>query len=112
MSFAVESENLRTQAKLWSGRAADCVTVQNDCASAIGQGRAFGFMAGANGVTRMYDRWTADINNCLSDAAYSFRYLDAALVSTANEYDDSDATAAESAAALDKKLEQKGYSHG
>ncbi|UUZ58026.1 hypothetical protein [Nocardioides sp. B-3] len=68
-------------------------------------------MAGGEGVEEMYNEWTSDISNCLTDAAYSFNYLDKALVSTANDYDETDATAATEASQLDKLIDETGYHH-
>ncbi|TNM40486.1 hypothetical protein FHP29_10590 [Nocardioides albidus] len=111
MSFAVQSQNLRRQAAVWSDRKDDVATVRAAISPGFGQGWKFGFMAGSAGVREMYDEWTSDMANCLTDAGYSFAYLDAALVSCANEYDDSDATAATSAQKLDKMIEESGYHH-
>ena len=49
------------------------------------------------------------MRKALLDCAYSADYLAAALRSTANHYDESDATAATSMADLDRQLEQSGY---
>lgn len=111
MSFSVESENLRRQAGLWADRKADARSVKTTISVGFGQGSAFGFMAGGEGVKDMYDEWTSDMENCLTDAAYSFSYLDNALRSTAAEYDESDATARQSAEALDKLLDEGKYHH-
>lgn len=111
MNFQVESDNLRSQAKVWD-RSRDHVTrVKQNLSETIGRGSAFGTMAGSAGVSAMYDAWTRDIDNCLADAAYSFGYLDVALRSTADGYDDSDATSALSMAELDRRLNERNYSH-
>lgn len=111
MNFQVESDNLRHQATTWD-RSRDHVTaVKQDLAETIGRGAAFGKMAGSAGVSAMYDAWTRDIDHCLHDAAYSFAYLDVALRSTADGYDNSDATSALSMAELDKRLNEGSYSH-
>ena len=111
MSFKVESQNLRKQAGIWADRKADVESVRGSISMAFGQGSAFGFMAGSENVESMYNEWTSDMSNCLTDAAYSFAYLDAALVSCANAYDESDATAVTSSQELDKKLNETGYHH-
>jgi hypothetical protein len=112
MNFQVESDNLRSQAGIWA-RSRDHVTqVTQDLADTIGQGSAFGRMAGSAGVSAMYDAWTRDIDKCLADAAYSFAYLDVALRSTADGYDDSDATSALGMAELDRRLDERKYTHG
>jgi len=109
MNFQVESENLRSQAKIWAGRKDHVDKVKVNLADTIGQGSAFGKMAGSAGVTGMYDDWTRAIDNCLADASYSFSYLDAGLRSTADGYDDSDATTALSMAELDTRIEEGKY---
>jgi hypothetical protein len=111
MSFKVESDNLRHQASIWHGAKNDADSVKQSLSGTVGQGEAFGFMAGSMGVSGRYDEWTSDMDNALSDASYSFAYLDAALTSTANGYDDSDATAATGMAELDRKLDEGSYHH-
>lgn len=111
MNFQVQSQNVRRQATLWGDRKKDVETVRTAVSPGFGQGSVFGFMAGSANVEAMYNEWTSDIGNCLTDAAYSFSYLNAALVSTANQYDDTDATSATSAQALDKQIEETGYHH-
>lgn len=109
MNFQVESENLRSQAKIWDKSKEHVNAVKKDLADTIGQGSAFGKMAGSAGVTGMYDDWTLAIDNCLADASYSFSYLDVALRSTADGYDNSDQTSALSMAELDKRLNEGKY---
>lgn len=109
MSFQVESENLRLQAKIWDKSKNHVDKVKQNLAGTIGQGSAFGKMAGSAGVTGMYDDWTRDIDNCLADASYGFSYLDVALRSTADGYDNSDATSAMSMAELDERLSEGKY---
>ena len=111
MNFQVESDNLRSQAKVWETARGHVLDVKQGLAETIGLGSAFGVMAGSAGVSDMYDQWTADMNNCLHDAAYSFGYLDVALRSTADGYDIADATSAMSMADLDKRLQDGSYSH-
>ena len=111
MAFKVEADNLRKQAKLWADRQGDVDSVKETVSVGFGQGSSFGFMAGGEGVTEMYDEWTSDIENCLTDAAYSFNYLDRALVSTANDYDETDQTAATESSKLDKRIDEGSYHH-
>lgn len=111
MSFEVETENLRDQAKIWQDAGTHVDTARSNIADCIGKGDDFGFMAGSCGVSGHYDEWTSDMDNALTDASYSFGYLDAALTSTANGYDTSDATSATSMAELDKRLNQGSYHH-
>ena len=111
MNFQVESDNLRSQARIWHRSRDHATSVAQDLAETIGRGSAFGRMAGSAGVSAMYDAWTRDIDRCLADAAYSFGYLDAALRSTADGYDGSDATSALGMAELDKRLDERRYSH-
>lgn len=111
MNFQVESDNLRSQARTWDRSRDHVAKVRQNLADTIGQGSAFGKMAGSAGVSGMYDAWTRDIDKCLADAAYSFAYLDVALRSTADGYDASDATSALRMAELDKRLNERNYTH-
>jgi hypothetical protein len=111
VNFQVESDNLRSQAKVWHRNRDHVDKVKQNLADTIGQGSAFGKMAGSAGVSAMYNAWTHAIDKCLADAAYSFSYLDVALRSTADGYDTSDATSAMSMAELDKRLNEREYSH-
>jgi len=111
MSFKVESDNLRHQAAIWAGAKVDADNVRQTLSVTVGQGDAFGVMAGSMGVSRRYNEWTSDMDNALTDASYSFDYLDAALTSTANGYDESDATASTSIDVLDRKIDEGSYHH-
>jgi uncharacterized protein YukE len=111
MSFKVESDNLRRQAKIWSDRKDDADTVGSDIDFAVGKGDDFGVMAGGEGVSEMYDEWISDMSNALKDAAYSFAYLNSALTSTANDYDETDATAATDLTTLDNMIKEQDYHH-
>ncbi|MGI8646015.1 MAG: hypothetical protein ACR2JD_06825 [Nocardioides sp.] len=111
MSFSVESQNLRSQSQEWNKRATAADTVRGDIAAGVGSGFDFGFLAGGAGVSEMYDEWTSDMDNALLDCAYSAKYLEAALVSTANAYDESDQTSATEVSELDKMLQDSGYHH-
>jgi hypothetical protein len=109
MSFRVETDNLRSQAKEWGKRAAHADTVRSDISAGVGAGYDFGFLAGGAGVKGMYDDWSQAMENALKDCAYSATYLQAALTSTADDYDETDATQAQDAAQLDRLLEDSGY---
>ncbi|MBA3781478.1 MAG: hypothetical protein H0X12_06435 [Nocardioides sp.] len=104
MSFQVQSETLRTHAKLWAGHATDVQSAQTTVSPGIGMGDDFGYLAGLNGVADNYNTWSHAMDQALTDAANCFKYLDAALNSAANEYDDSDATAATNSTQLDKMI--------
>lgn len=104
MSFQVQSETLRTHAKLWAGHAADVKDAQTTVSPGIGMGDDFGYLAGLNNVADNYDTWSRAMEQALTDAHTCFTYLDAALVSAANDYDDSDTTAATNAAQLDAMI--------
>jgi hypothetical protein len=110
MSFKVETDNLRSQAEEWGKRADNADTVRASISEGVGAGYDFGFLAGGAGVEGMYDDWTRAMDDALRDCAYSARYLEAALASTAADYDETDATRAQSAARLDRMLEDSGYS--
>lgn len=104
MSFQVQCETLRTHARLWDGHATDASTARTTIAPAIGDGDAFGWLAGLNGVADYYDTWSKAMGVALDDAKKSCTYLSAALNSTANDYDDSDATVATDMATLDAMI--------
>jgi hypothetical protein len=111
MSFKVQSENLRSQSEVWRERKEAARQVRADIAPALGRGDAFGILAGGAGVSQMYDEWVSDMDNALHDAMISFRYLQRALVSTANGYDESDATAVTAMNQLDKLIDPEDYRH-
>jgi uncharacterized protein YukE len=111
VNFQVEAENLREQAKEWGKRADHADSVRQSIASAVGKGYDFGFLAGGANVSESYDAWVQKMNDALLDCTYSATYLEAALISTANDYDDTDATQAQSSQELDKLLEESGYAH-
>lgn len=104
MSFQVQSDTLRAHAKLWRDHAADVESAKATVSSGIGKGEDFGYLAGLNNVAEHYNTWSSAMEQALTDAHQCFTYLDAALVSAANDYDDSDATAATSAAQLDAMI--------
>lgn len=105
MSYEVQCQTLRTHAQLWKGHADDAKTAGKTIDPAIGDGDAFGWLAGLNKVSAHYNTWTAAMGVALDDAEKCCRYLDAALNSTANDYDASDQTVATDMATLDKMIE-------
>ena len=106
-SFQVQSETLRTHAKLWNGHATDVNDAHGLIESAIGSGDDFGWLAGLNEVKDHYNTWTNAMGAALQDAKTCFDYLEAALNSAANAYDGADATAATDMDTLDKMIEPK-----
>lgn len=109
MSFAVETELLRKQAKEWGQRRDDVDAVNKEIATSVGMGYKFGVLAGSNGVEEAYNLWSNCMQDSLEDASISFNYLSVALTSTADNYDASDQTAALSVKELDKVLEESDY---
>lgn len=100
-SFAVQSEKLRDHAGLWGDRERDVTKAGSTIAPGVGQGQKFGFLAGSCGVSDHYDTWSRAMAQALEDAGTSFRYLEAALGSTADGYDGADATAVTDFSRLD-----------
>jgi hypothetical protein len=104
MSFQVQCETLRSHAQLWDGHATDASTARTTIAPAVGDGDAFGWLAGLNQVADRYNTWSNAMDAALGDAEKCCRYLAAALRSTANDYDDSDKTVATDMATLDAMI--------
>lgn len=104
MGFQVQSENLRDHAKLWAGHAKDVGEAKTTIAPGVGKGDDFGWLAGLNDVADHYDTWSKAMEQALTDAKKCFDYIEAALNSAANDYDDSDATVATEMATLDKMI--------
>ena len=100
-SFRVQSEQLRNHAAFWTTKAGQADTAAATIEPGVGKGDDFGYLAGLNGVADNYDTWTNDMYDALGHAGDTFRYLHAALVSTANDYDGVDATAATALPELD-----------
>lgn len=100
-SFRAQSDQLRSHADFWTTKAGQADTAAATILPGVGQGDDFGFLAGLNGVADHYDTWTNDMYSALGDAGDTFRYLHAALVSTANDYDGVDSSVAMSMAQLD-----------
>lgn len=100
-SFRVQSDQLRSHADYWTGKATQADSARTTIEPGVGKGVDLGYLAGLNGVADNYDEWTNDMYAALQDAAGTFRYLNAALVSAANDYDDADETAATAMSELD-----------
>ncbi len=93
-SFRVQSDALRSAAEHWGTKAGDARAAYDTMLPGVGQGDDFGYLAGLNGVSENYDKWTRDMSEALLDAEATFSYLQTALISTANDYDGVDSTAA------------------
>jgi uncharacterized protein YukE len=104
MSLQVQSETLRTHATLWAGHAADVSDARTTIEPAIGMGADFGYLAGLWDVADHYDTWSTAMGKALEDAKKCFDYLEAALNSAANAYDDTDTTQATDMATLDAMI--------
>ncbi len=104
MSYQVQTETLRQHATLWDGHATDVSKAKTTIAPGVGKGDDFGYLAGLNEVADHYDTWSNAMSKALADAKNCFDYLEAALISTANAYDDSDATVATDMATLDRMI--------
>lgn len=104
MSFQVQTETLITHASMWTGHASDAVTSQTRIEPAVGKGEDFGYLAGLNQVSDHYDTWSTAMAQALSDAERCFLYLEAALRSAAQTYDDSDTTAGVDIGVLDAMI--------
>ncbi len=111
MSFTVQSDNLRGQARVWEDRADAVRSTRTAFSPAVGRGSAFGVLAGGAGVQGMYDEWTRDIDDALHDAELSCHYLQQALRSTADAYDETDTTVAISMERLDALVAPEDYRH-
>ena len=104
MGFKVQTDNLRDHATLWAGHATDVEEAKTTIAPGVGKGDDFGWLAGLNQVADHYDTWSKAMDQALADAKKCFDYIEAALNSAANDYDDSDATVATDMATLDKMI--------
>lgn len=104
MGFQVQSQTLRTHAELWAGHAVDVGDARTTIEPGIGMGDDFGYLAGLWDVADHYDMWSTAMGKALEDAKKCFDYLEAALNSAANAYDDTDATQATDMATLDQMI--------
>ena len=104
MGFEVQSRKLRTAASIWEECATDIKKVGRDIQPAVDQGDKFGVLAGSSGVSGHYNVWVQAMFTATRDGAKNFTYLSAALTAIADTYDETDATVAESAAALDRRI--------
>jgi len=101
-SFSVQSEALKQAAALWAQCADDVSTVSSDIAPGVGGGGSFGVLAGASGVAGNYNLWSQAMYEALATARDNFTYLEAALISSANDYDGVDSTTATDMDRLDR----------
>jgi hypothetical protein len=86
-SFSVQSEALTKAAAMWGTCADDVTGVRQDISSAVNMGRNFGVLAGSSGVRGNYNNWSLAMWEALNTARTNFTYLEAALTSTAADYD-------------------------
>ena len=104
-SFYVKSETLRRAATMWSTAAGDMKSAHDEILPGVGHGNDFGVLAGSSGVATSYDNWSTDMLTAIDKAKGNFTYLDAALTSTANDYDGVDATVKTDMSVLDGMIE-------
>jgi len=100
-SFKVQADKLRTHAGVWKDYADNVKAAAELIAPGVGMGYQFGYLAGSCGVESSYNTWSEAMQTALSDAETNFRYLEAALTSTANDYDGVDSTVATDFSKLD-----------
>lgn len=105
-SFSVQSEALRRAAAMWATAATDMGKALTEIGPGVGGGDSFGVLAGSSGVSGHYDEWSREMQKALQTGKSNFEYLDAALVSTANDYDGTDSTVATDMQTLDRMIEQ------
>ncbi|KRC52901.1 MULTISPECIES: hypothetical protein [unclassified Nocardioides] len=104
-SFYVKSQTLRAAATMWSTAASDMASAHTEILPGVGHGNDFGVLAGSSGVATSYDNWSNDMLAAVDKAKGNFTYLDAALTSTANDYDGVDSTVKTEFAVLDRMIE-------
>lgn len=104
-SFSVQSEALRRAAEMWRTAATDMGKAITEIEPGVGGGDSFGVLAGSSGVSGHYDEWSQEMLTALQTGQKNFQYLDAALVSTANDYDGVDSTVATDMQTLDRMIE-------
>jgi hypothetical protein len=104
-SFRVQSEALRAAADMWGTAADDMGSAETEISPGVGGGDSFGVLAGSSGVSDSYDIWSRDMLAAVQKAKGNFQYLEAALNSTANDYDGVDSTVATDMNQLDRMIE-------
>ena len=104
-SFSVQSEALRRAAAMWRTAATDMGEALTEIEPGVGGGDSFGVLAGTCGVAAHYDEWSREMQAALQAGKANFEYLDAALVSTAHDYDGTDSTVATDMQTLDRMIE-------
>lgn len=103
-SFSVQSEALRHAAKMWRTAAQDMGKAADEIEPGVGGGDSFGVLAGSSGVSGHYNEWSQEMLTALQTGQANFEYLDAALTSTANDYDGVDSTVATDMDTLDRMI--------
>lgn len=106
-SFEVQSQALRAAADLWRTAAQDMGSAQTEIEPGVGGGDSFGVLAGSSGVEGHYNVWSGDMLAALQRAQANFEYLEAALDSTANDYDGVDSTVALDISKLDAMIDDE-----
>lgn len=102
--FEVQSGELLTEAGEWVRRGTALGDAKALADNGLGQGYNMGYFARQAGLDRYHDGFIADMVQALADGERTFDFVAAALASTADAYDGADDTAAESAAALRRRL--------
>lgn len=103
-SFSVESGELREESTEWRARKRHLTQARALADNGLAKGYKFGFFANAAGLDDFHDEYIQAMVDALDDGEATFDYIAAALASTANAYDGVDATSAESAEALKRRL--------
>ena len=102
--FEVQSAELRAESAEWTRRGTALTDAKALADNGLGQGYNMGFFARQAGLDRYHDGFVADMVQALADGVRTFDFVAAALTSTADAYDGADHTAAQSAAALRRRL--------
>lgn len=103
-TFAVDSGELRKEAREWSVRQRRLVEAEDLADNGLAKGYKFGLLAQNAGLGDEHDRFISSMVTALGQGISTFDYLRAALRSTANAYDGVDATVSESHTDLRRRL--------
>lgn len=104
-SFKVQSQALKNAASMWRTASEDMDKALKEIKDGVGGGDSFGVLAGSSGVSGHYNEWSREMKTALTTGRDNFSYLDAALTSTANDYDGVDSTTATDFSKLDGMIE-------
>lgn len=104
-SFKAQSDALRRAAGMWGTASGDMDKAVTEVTPGVGGGDSFGVLAGSSGVSGHYNEWSQEMLTALKTGRDNFDYLDAALTSTANDYDGVDSTVATDLATLDGMID-------